>query len=268
MPRACSWVSTFLKISQEALDFQLKTLYPVKTKKDPLRVNLLFLNHDRNLSTFLTVRYLVEHGRVADIDCLSRSMFESTIAMGLIAKSLIADDLVRYQTFQYIEIHKTYNHLKRLGLERLSGIVPDEIASLTQQYNDYLKRWGRNTSTWSGQSLEQNVRLVDSSYPPTCNEQHFYEYLYCQVYRKGSQSVHSSYGGLSIGVNTMAYKIGDSTFQWFKPDKDHLIFSSYHSLLVFLSSVRFLGHFIQKKETEDYFHRISRFIISESTNTP
>ncbi len=120
----------FMRISQEALDFQLKSLYPIRVKEDPLRVNLAFLNHDRNFSTFLTIRYLVEHERVADIYSLSRSMFESIISMGLLSKHLFKEDIERYQDFQYVEIYKTYHHLKQLGLERLSGVLPSEAALL------------------------------------------------------------------------------------------------------------------------------------------
>jgi hypothetical protein len=55
-------------------------------------------------------------------------------------------------------------------------------------------------STWTGHSLEEKVKLLDENFPPTYNEKHFYEYLYCQVFRKGSSATHSSYAGLSKGV--------------------------------------------------------------------
>lgn len=255
--------SNFMKTSQEALDFQLKSLYPVGVKEDPSRVNLVFLNHDRNFSTFLTIRYLVEHERVADIDSLSRSMFESVVSMGLLSKRLIQEDIERYQDFQFIEIYKTYNHLKQLGLERLSGISPSEIDFLNSKRSEYLRKWGRSTSTWTGQSLEQNVRLIDEAYAPTCNERHFYEYLYCQVYRKGSQAAHSSFAGLAKGIEIERVIINDTSIQRFKANEANLIFSCFHSLLVFLSSVRFLGHLTGKKKAEDYFQRIADYIISE-----
>lgn len=253
----------FMQISQEVLDFQLKALYPVKVNKDPTRVNLVFLNHDRNFSAFLTIRYLVEHERVADIYSLSRSIFESIISMGLLSKHLIKEDIERYQDFQYIEIYKTYSHLKQLGLERLSGVSSSKVDFLSGKRNEYLRKWGRSTSTWTGKSLEQNVKLVDEAYAPTCNEKHFYEYLYCQVYRKGSQAAHSSFAGLAKGVDIDKLTIHGATIQRFKANENHLIFSCFHSLLVFLSSVRFLGYLTDKKETEDYFRRIASYIISE-----
>lgn len=252
-----------MKISQEALDFQLKALYPVRTNEKAPRINLVFLNHDRNFSSFLTIRYLVEHERVADIYSLSRSIFESIISMGLLTKNLVKEDIERYQDFQYIEIYKTYNHLKQLGFERLSGISSSEVDFLYRKRDEYLKRWGRSTLTWTGKSLEQNVKLVDAAYIPTCNEKHFYEYLYCQVYRKGSQATHSSFAGLAKGVDIDKLTINGTTIQRFKTNEYHLIFSCFHSLLAFLSSVRFLGYLLGKSETEDYFHRIASYVISE-----
>ena len=257
--------ANFIRISEDVLGFQLKSLYPVQIEKDPIRVNLVFLNHDRNFSTFLTIKYLLEHGRVADIYTLSRSMFESIISMGLLAKRLIEKDIERYQDFQYLEIYKTYNHLKKLGLERVSGLPSSEVEFVYSKREEYIKKWGGNTASWSGKSLEQSVRLIDKNYAPTCNEKHFYEYLYCQVYRKGSQSTHSTFAGLSKGVDIDRIAIpGVGNAQRFRANEPHLIFSCFHSLLVFLSSVRFLGYLVDKKETEEYFHKIAEYIISEN----
>lgn len=256
--------SEFLRMSQEALDFQLNTLYPLQGGTDAIRVRCVFLNHDRNFSTFLTIRYLVEHERVADVYTLSRAMFESIITMGLLSKRLVQNDVRRYQDFQYIQAHRTYSHLKRLGLEYLSGVSSSDVELLLRRRQEYIRKWGQNTASWTGKSLEQNVRLVDRNYPPACNEEHFYEYLYCQVYRKGSQSAHSSFAGLSRGVEIEIFSApGLMTSQRFKVNEPHLIFSCFHSLLVFLSSVRFLGYLVDKEEPEHYFHRIAEYVISE-----
>ncbi len=256
--------SNFKKVSQEVLGFQLKTLYPIQIKKEATRIHLVFLNHDRNFSTFLTIRYLVGHDRVADIYTLSRSLFESIITMGLLSKHLIKEDIERYQNFQYIEIYKTYNHLKKLGLGYLSGVPSSDVYFLYKKREEYIKKWGKNNPSWSGKSLEQNVKLVDENYAPTCNEKHFYEYLYCQVYRIGSQSTHSSFAGLSKGVKIEKFSIpGLKSMQRFKVNENHLIFSCFHSILIFLSSVRFLGYLLNNKETEKYFHKIAKYIISD-----
>ena len=114
--------SNFLKRSQEALDFQMSSLYHMKVDHNNDRLHLVLLNHDRNLSTFLTIQYLVKHGRVADIYTLSRSMFESVVSMGLLAKSTIPNDLDRYKTYQFVEMQRTHSHLQRLGLAHVIGI--------------------------------------------------------------------------------------------------------------------------------------------------
>ena len=253
-----------MRVSKEALDFQLGVLYPVEIEKDPMRIDLIFLNHDRNFSTFLTIRYLVEQGRVADIYTLSRSMFESVISMGLLARDLIVDDIERYQQFQYVEIDKTYSHLKKLGLEKLSDLSLSDAKLVSKKRLDYVKRWGKSASSWTGKSLEENVRLVDEAYSPTCNESHFYEYLYCQIYRKGSQSSHSSFAGLSKGVDVERFSLpGLVAARRFTTNEGHLIFSCFHSILVFLSSVRFLGYITTKKRCENYFQDMASYVISE-----
>lgn len=254
----------FLRISAEVLQFQLQTLYPVKVGKNPYRVNLVFLNHDRNFSTFLTIRDLAKHDRVADIYTLSRSMFESIISMGLLSKCLIVDDIERYQNYQFIEIYKTYNHLKELGCEHVSGVQPSEVEFINKKREAYRQKWGKNSQSWTGTNLLENVKTIDDNYPSTCNNKHFYEYLYCQVYRKGSQATHSSFGGISKGVNVEQLSTpGNIRAQRFKVDETHLIFSCFHSLLVFMSSIRFLGQVLTKIETEDYYQKIAMYIISD-----
>ena len=256
--------SNFLKISQEVLDFQLSALYPIHVQNEYHRANLIFLNHDKNVSTFLTIRYLVEHERVADIYALSRAMFESVVAMGLLAKSMISDDLNRYQNYQFVETYKCYSHLEKLGLAKLSGISSSEIPMLKTKRDEYLSKYGKNVSTWTGKSLEENVKLLDKTFSPTCNEEHFYEYLYCQVYRKGSPATHSSFAGLAKGVEIEEVSLpGSLAARRFKVNEPHLIFSCFHSVVVFLSSVRFMGCALQKVEVGQYFHRVARYIIAQ-----
>ena len=231
---------------------------------DHRRTHLVFLNHDRNVSTLLTIRYLMKHERVADIYTLSRAMFESIVSMGLLVVSVIPDDLKRYETYQFVEAYKTLSHLEKLGLGNLSGVPSSEIPVLKQNRDQYLKTYGKNVATWTGKSLEQNVKLLDGNCPPACNEMNFYEYLYCQIYRRGSPSTHSSFAGLAKGVRTRRVDIpGSFVVNRFDVNEPHLIFSCFHSLLVFLSSVRFMGQALGKLETEHYFHKLSRYVIAE-----
>lgn len=256
--------SNFIKLSNDVLNFQLKSLYPLHIKNDSRRTNLVFLNHDHNFSTFLTIKYLVEHGRVVDIYTLSRSMFESVISMGLLAKKIISNDLERYQNYQFTEIYKTYSHLKKLGLEATYGLSKKNLNYATKKKENYINKFGRNLSTWTSKNLEENVKLIDKNYPASCNEEHFYEYLYCQVYRKGSQTTHASFAGLSKGISIEHLRLpGNYTAKRFKTNEPHLIFSCFHSIIVFMSSVRFLGYLLNKKEIQEYYSKITRYIISE-----
>jgi len=240
--------SKFGKVSQEVLDFQLAAFYPVKMSTEHDRNALIFLNHDRNFSTFLSIRYLLQHGRVADIYALSRAMFESVVSMGLLVASAIPQDLDRYKSYQFVEAYKSHFHLEKLGLRNLSGVPSSEILVLKQNRDQYLKTYGNNVATWTGKSLDQNVRLLDGTCPPTCNEEHFYEYLYCQVYRRGSPSAHSSFAGLAQGLRMQRVDIpGSFVANWFEANEPHLIFSCFHSLLVFLSSVRFMGQALGRR---------------------
>ena len=201
---------------------------------------------------------------MADIYTLSRAMFESTVSMGLLAKSLIPSDLDRYIGYLFLETYKTYSHLQRLGLANISSVAPMDVPYLKSKRDEYVAKYGARLSSWTGQSLEQDVRLLDNSYPLTCNEEHFYEYLYCQVYRRGSPSTHSSFSGLSKGVKIEEVTFDDSsTGHRFTVNEPHLIFSCFHSLLVFLGSVRFVGQVLNKADTESYFQKMANYIISE-----
>jgi hypothetical protein len=256
--------SNFMKISQEVLKFQLKTLYPITIKNNKKRGNILFLHHDRNFSSFLTIRDLVEHERAADIFVISRSMFESIITMAIISLKLIKDDLERYEKFQYVEIYKTYNHLKNLGLEYLSGVPTSEFQNIKLKRDNYISKYGNQLSSWTGKSLLDNVKLLDKNIEPSCNEKHFYEYLYCQVYRKGSQTVHSSFAGIKKGIVEEQVIIpGFPPMMRLKSDENHLIFSYIHCLITFLSSIRFMGHFLNNSTTEKYYHKMTGYIISK-----
>jgi hypothetical protein len=184
--------------------------------------------------------------------------------MGLLAKSIIPNDLDRYKRYQFVEMQKTYSHLQRLGLAHLSGVSATDASLLKERKEEYIKKYGNKVETWTGKSVEQNTRLIDGNYPATCNEEHFYEYLYCQAYRRGSPSTHSSFAGLSKGVDVEKMTLpGLSSAYRLKGNEPHLIFSCYHSLLVFLSSVRFMGNVLHKKDTEQYFHEIAKHVISE-----
>lgn len=40
------------------------------------------------------------------------------------------------------------------------------------------------------------VHVIDKAFPAICSFDKIYEFLYCQVYRKGSNAIHRTYTGL------------------------------------------------------------------------
>ena len=255
---------SFLKISRKVFKFQLEAIYPLISKNNQT-LNLLALNHDRNSSSFLTIIDLVKRKRVADVYTISRSIFESIISMGILAKHVIKDDIERYLNYQFIQTEKVYSHLKKLNREHLSGVPKNKVEYLNRMKTQYINKFGKgNHPTWTGKSLEQNTKLLDKAYPPTCNSSNFYEYLYCQVYRKASQCAHASFAGLSKCVEvTRIANFDGLSHQTLESNEPHLIFSCFHALIVFFASARFVGGLLGNDKIENYFQEICGQIISK-----
>lgn len=246
----------FTKICNEIIEFQENKIDVIRLNGDPQRKQIMTLNHDKNYFTFHSIKYLSTHGRVPDIYILSRAMFESVVNMGLIAKKVVQNDLERYINFQYIENHKLFKHLQEIDFGHMLELSEEESKKLEQFSNEYISKFGK-IKNWSGNNLLQNVKLLDSYYSPTCNEKKFYEYLYCQVYRSGSEYIHASYFGLKKGVDTVEIsKLNEGANYTYECKSENLIFSCYHSVLVFLSSLRFLGVVMERQDIEDYYHEI------------
>jgi len=255
-------IDNVLNLIQEVLEFEIKELYPISCKKDSHRKNLIVLHHDHNSSSFVTIKQLLLRPCVTDIYTISRRMYESVITMGLLAKSLIEDDIERYIDFRFIEASKFYNHLKQLGLEKLSGIK--DVSSLNKYKKDYCKKFGSPGQTWTGLTVVDNAQLVDKHYPITCNETRFYEYLYCQIYRNSSQITHSSFGGIYDTVEREEFcNLSNEIIVRYKDKESHLINTGFYSIIIFLSSVRFMGYILDTSITEEYFQEKCNWINSK-----
>jgi hypothetical protein len=246
----------FNKICNEVIKFHDENINVIRLDSDPQRKQIMALNHDKNYFSFHSIKYLSNLGRVPDVYILSRAMFESIVNMGLIAKKLVNDDLERYIRFQYVENYKLYKHLNNIDFGHMLELTQEEALKLEQFNAEYISKFGK-IKNWSGNNLAQNVKLLDINYSSTCNESHFYEYLYCQVYRSGSEYIHASYFGLEKGVDAIEIsKSYEGTNYTYETKSENLIFSCYHSLLVFLSSIRFLGIIMGRQDIEDYYHEI------------
>ncbi len=255
---------TFMGASKRVLDFHFENLDQVRTTTNHDRVFLIYLNHIRNVATFQTIRDLAEKEIVADIYTLSRSMFESVITMGLLSKELISDDMDRYINRQFVDGLRRYNHLMRLGFEHHSGIPPDRLPLADQELQKYPRKRNAGADTWSGLSLEQSAKLLDGNCQPTDNQNRFYEYLYCQVYRTGSYLAHSGFAGISHIFESERISPHDATgtVVRMKPNQVHLSFAALYSILVFLSSIRFLGGLSAEQKIEDFYQDMASGIIS------
>ena len=62
--------------------------------------------HQSNTDTMFSLRQIVALKNVNDIYCLSRSMFESVVNMGVLVTGKIKDGAQRFLDFQYLEAYK------------------------------------------------------------------------------------------------------------------------------------------------------------------
>jgi hypothetical protein len=76
--------------------------------------------------------------------------------------------------------------------------------------------------------------------------------LYCQVYRGGSQTTHASFGGIVKTVDIKEY-VKTGNIKSLKTTNENLYGIVWHTVMIFLSSVRFMGYFGKRKECEDFF---------------
>lgn len=259
---------TFAAAAKRVSEFHLEVFdsVTVPVEKDQTRAYLVYLNHHRNVSTFETIRHVTDRERVADIYVLSRAMLDSVITMGLLSRQgLIRDDIDRYQHFRFVEAMKRYDHLTTLGLQEHSGIPASVVKSLKEKQDEYIKKWGKkNNDSWTGKSLLENARLVDNEVDATLGTKHFYEYLYCQVYRTGSWLIHSSLTGLGNVFEAEKVQTGGiNDVIMFKTDPGHLSMSFLYGILVFLSSIRFIGNVLDERKAENFHHEMSDALWSQ-----
>lgn len=254
--------SDFAYLAQEVIYFYVSHLRKkTRVESDWERRQIILFNSDKNYNSFLSIVDLFKEERVADIYTLNRAMFESVINMAVLTTRKIPDDVNRYKDFPFLELYKIYKHMKEIGLEHLSGITEEESESLEKLKSKYFGKWG-NSLSWSGKNLLEMTKLVDLFYPKTWGISTFYEYLYCQVYRKGSQATHSNYIGVTRGKKIIHSAYEDREATKIINDDEHLLFASFHGLFVFLSSIRFFGYEFNLPHFEDYFQDMTTYLIS------
>jgi len=256
-------IQTFYKLAERYLKYQF-ALYPIKFNVEPeLQIAIMQL-HQSNTDTLFSLRQIVRLKNVNDVYCLSRSIFESVVNMGVLVTGKIEDGAQRFLDFQYVEAYKILDHLRQIVPDFVNKVYkPDEIKIITEGRNSFVSKYG-NINNWCGLNLIERIRLIDKNFPPTCSSSRFFEYLYCQVYRKGSGATHRTSTGLGRSTVWTKTMVANSTFVVPTPNVNHLIFASIHSLVVYLASIRFLGQIIENKkdEIESFYQRETSRIIA------
>lgn len=254
-------VKTFQELAEKYLKYHF-ALYPMRFNiKLELQIAII-QSHQSNTDTMFSLRKIVELKNVNDVYCLSRSMFELVVNMGVLISGKIEDGEKRFLEFQYVEAHRILGHLKQIEPEFTDKVyAPEEVKIIIAGRNDFVSEYG-NVNDWSGLNLIEKVRLIDGSFVPTCSSKKFFEYLYCQVYRKGSGATHRTSAGLGRSTAWRKSMVGNLNFIEPTPNMNHLVFASIHSLIIYLASIRFIGQILKGNETESYYQKETTRLIA------
>lgn len=258
-------IQTYQKLAKKYLASQF-ALYPMKFDATPeLQIAIMQL-HQSNTDTMFSLKQVVSLKTVNDVYCLSRSMFESVVNMGVLVTGKINGGAERFLDFQYLEAYKILGHLRQVEPDFVNKVYkPDEVKVITEGRNAFVSKYG-NISNWCGLNLIERVRLVDKTFPPTCSSKVFFEYLYCQVYRKGSGATHRTSTGLGRSTVWTKSMVGNLNFIEPTPNMNHLVFASIHSLIIYLASIRFVSQILEGSEMESYYQKETARIIAGSAD--
>lgn len=256
-------IQTYQELADKYLKYQF-ALYPMKFDGEPQLQIAIMQSHQSNTDTMFSLRQIVVLKNVNDVYCLSRSMFESVVNMGVLVTGKIKDGVQRFLDFQYLEAYKILRHLRQVEPNFVNKVYkPDEIKVITEGRNSFVSKYG-NISNWCNLNLIEIIKLIDKNFPPTCSNNKFFEYLYCQVYRKGSGATHRTSTGLGRSTVWTKTMVANLNLIEPTPNMDHLVFACIHSLIVYLASIRFIGQILasKKEETESFYHAESSRIIA------
>ena len=221
--------------------------------------------HHANTETFVSISQIFRLKHISDLFLLSRAMFESVINMGVLLSTKVPNGVDRFECFKYVEAYKTMVHLKEV--EIIPGFVekiykPDDVKKITEGRDAFVSKYGA-VSNWSGMNMIQRVNLVDSYFPPTWSNSKFAEYLYCQIYRKGSSAAHKTSISFDRTILIKTSTKGKNKKWTRQPIQKALIFAGFHSIINYLLSLRFFGRIVEGREDEVeayYQNEINRII--------
>lgn len=256
-------IQTYQELAERYLKYQF-TLYPMKFDASPEMQIAIMQSHQSNTDTMFSLKQIVALKNVNDVYCLSRSMFESVVNIGVLVTGKIKDGAQRFLNFQYLEAHKILHHLRQVEPDFFNKVYkPDKVKVITERRNSFVSKYG-NISNWCDINLIERIKLIDKNFTPTCSNNKFFEYLYCQVYRRGSGATHRTSTGLEKSTVWTKTMVANLNFIEPTPNMNHLVFASIHSLIVYLASIRFIGQIIEgkKDKMESFYHEETARIIA------
>ncbi len=98
-------IQTYQELAEKYLKYQFG-LYPMKFNSTPELQIAIMQSHQSNTDTMFSLRQIVALKNVNDVYCLSRSMFESVVNMGVLITGKIKDGAKRFLGFQYVEAYR------------------------------------------------------------------------------------------------------------------------------------------------------------------
>lgn len=239
-------------------------IYPLQFTDDSGKQGLIVLNHYLNKDSIDSVNILANKQRALDVGIIGRSIFESVLNMGQIWQLPVNEGVSRYELFMSVESLKVYRHMAEIEPETASKIYnSDDIKRFEAELEQYEREYGSVTSSWSGMTAVEICKVLDIEYPPVIKTRHFFEFMYCQIYRYGSSATHRSQQGLSRHlkfVSTPSRSGGRVHSTQIK--EEGLIFNYFHSLIAFLASMRVVGRAFNIPSLEGYFQRKVGLLIA------
>lgn len=255
-------IETYQKSVKRYLKYQF-ALYPIKSESKPELQIAMMQSHKSNTDTMFSLRRIATLKNVNDVYCLSRSMFESVVNMGVLLTDKIEGGSQRYLDFQYLEAYKILQHLKQVVPDFTNKVYNlNDVKIITEGRNSFVLKYG-NIRNWCNLNMIERIKLIDKYFSPTCSNKKLFEYLYCQVYMKGSGATHRTSVGLGRSTIWEKTRVANLNFIEPKPNMNHLVFASIHSLIVYLASIRFIGQLIGNKkiEIESFYQKETTRII-------
>lgn len=248
---------------KEVLEEESK-IYPLKFSDESGKQGIVILNHHLNRDSIDSIRVLANMHRGLDVGIIGRSIFESVLNMGLILYLPGKEGVDRYQLYLSIESLRVFKHMAEIEEDMAHRIYkPEEIKKWEADQQKYEKDYGVVTSSWLGISNIEICRILDREYPPVVKSDHFFEFMYCHLYRYGSSATHRSRQGIARHLNVIgaSSKSGGRIFTATEREAG-LVFNYFHSLIVFLLSMRIVGKAFNAPSLEDYSQKKVRFLVA------